>query len=457
MTGFLDGCGGGDTVDDTDAGATTDASPIPDGSPEVDGSGGEDQDQDGYRAAEDCDDSDPEVYPGTRQDCQSDCDYGYQVCLSDGTYGPCSAITDCDCDTPGETRVIDCGMCGSAGQTCGSSGTWEMPSQCTGEGACFPGQVEQRPCDRCGQESRLCNESCEWLPWNDSACYGDCVPGEQGVDPGASCPTLGHHQPTLCSTQCAWEPDGACTGACIGTPRTGTPDFKDEVCVEGGLTFIGADPDEGYDPTARPEHVVALSPYFIDVYEVTVARYRECVDAGGCTLPDSSSTYFDSGSDDIPVDLVTWSQAVDFCAWDGGRTLPTEAQWEKAARGPHPNDVPNPWGTDPATCQHAPGTDCGGWDLVAVDANPAGVSYYGLHQMGGNVEEWVADWMGTYAVTGTPPLDPSFPPEGNERYLRGADIYYSLVDLQSTVTERSVGYHGTPWSAAGFRCARPGQ
>ena len=76
----------------------------------------EDNDQDGYPASEDCDDNDPDIYPGVSRDCQSECDNGTETCTTAGDWSPCSAISDCDCQTPGETRLVDCEKCGQASQ-----------------------------------------------------------------------------------------------------------------------------------------------------------------------------------------------------------------------------------------------------------------------------------------------------------------------------------------------------
>jgi hypothetical protein len=434
------GCGGGSTVDDSDA-STNDASNILG-----------DNDGDGYPASEDCDDNDPDIYPGVSRDCQSDCDDGIQICLANGDWNDCTASTDCDCDNPGDTRLIDCGMCGQASQECGLDLIWEFPGDCVGEGECHVGESEEQPCqDRCGAATRLCSEECSWLPWDTSNCYGECTPGTQDATP-SNC-ELGESQPLLCGTDCVWAPDGACTGACTGTPRSGTIDYSDEVCIDGGLALMGCDVDEGY-PDERPEHIIALRPFFIDVHEVTVARYRACVLAGVCSEPTSGGTYHQSNTDDYPVTDVAWDQAMGFCAWDGGRTLPTEAQWEKAARGPYPLDVRNPWGNDPATCNHVPASDCTGGP-VAVWEHPLDVSYYGVEEMGGNVSEWVSDWAGEYLDSPEPPLDPSyFPPPNGYRYARGGRYFVGIASHQDTATVRL--WYDQERFDVGFRCARPG-
>ena len=444
----LAGCGGGQQVDD-DASVTGDASALPDAGDDPD------RDEDGYPASEDCNDYDPGIYPGTRTPCQSDCDFGKQVCLADGTFGACSAREDCDCDSAGDTRVIGCGNCGSASQECGLDLVWSYPGDCFDEGECAPGTVEEGDCELCGTASRLCNDQCAWLPWE--GCFGVCEPGTQQVDQ-TGCTEPWEHRLTECTAQCEWEEAQPCGGDCLLTARTGTSDFKDEVCVPGSELIMGADPGEGQYPDEQPEHVVGLSPYYIDVYEVTVARYRECVTAGACTAP-SVGTYHETNSDDLPVDYVTWFQAVDFCAWDGGRRLPTEAEWEKAARGPAPREVTEPWGNDAATCSHVPARDCltDPWDPlpVAVDANPDGASFYGLHQMGGNVSEWISDWYQDDYYAISPPVDPQGPTSGSDRVVRGYNCTRSLTDYSDSLTCRGSEAPDRSY-VIGFRCARAG-
>ncbi|MFH2007213.1 MAG: SUMF1/EgtB/PvdO family nonheme iron enzyme [bacterium] len=436
------GCGGeGAAVND--ASTTQDGSNIPG-----------DNDGDGYPAAEDCDDTDPTIYPGVTRDCESDCDVGVETCLATGEWSVCSAATDCICDSPGDTRVVDCGNCGEASQECGLDLIWEFPGDCLNEGICNPGTTEDATCTFCGTRSRLCNNECIWGDWDTTGCYGDCAPGTEDATPG-DC-DYGQTQPLLCSTECGWENNGDCNGDCVGTPRTGTPDYKDEVCIPGGLSLRGADPGEESTASDLPEHIVALNPYFIDVYEVTVARYRECVTDGGCTEPVSYlSTYLNGSPDIFPVTGIDWDRAVEFCAWDGGRTLPTEAQWEKAARGPYPADPPNPWGSDPATCTHVPAYNCTNY-LVAADGCPDGVSAFGLHQLGGNAQEWVADWFGPYPQSTGPLIDPVGPASGMNRVIRGMVPGAGLANFQFTVTRRVWSLPDSDSGWFGIRCARPG-
>jgi iron(II)-dependent oxidoreductase len=444
------GCGGGSTVDD-DA-STSDASGIPDG--DIDGGQDEDNDNDGYPASEDCDDNDDTIYPGTERDCQSDCDHGIQICLADGTWLDCTARTDCDCTTPGDTRLIDCGNCGQASQECGLDLLWGFPGDCFDEGECSPGEQGQVTCDYCGSGSRLCGEDCTWGPPD---CHGTCTPGEQQIDQ-VGCTEPWEHRLSECNASCEMEVVSPCSGDCLLPARTGTADFKDEICVSGGSFVMGCDPGEGWYLDEQPEHIVSLSPYYIDLHEVTVARYRECVTAGACTTPDTGSTYDFPSGDALPVNEVSWFQAVDFCTWDGGRRLPTEAEWEKAARGPAPREVLNPWGDDPATCAHVPAADCQADPSnpvpSAVDAHPPDISYYGVLGMGGNVDEWVHDWYDFYYYSTSPSFDPQGPPSGTLRIIRGVNYSHDLSDHHDLVSFRARIHNPSYTGSVGFRCTR---
>ncbi len=159
-----------------------------------------------------------------------------------------------------------------------------------------------------------------------------------------------------------------------------------------------------------PAHEVLLEEYFIDKYEVTNGDYKECVDAGVCGAPYSLNTGYYSDPDyaDFPVIYVDWFMARNYCEWRGAR-LPTEAEWEKAARGT--NDGHFPWGQDLLSCSFARYGACGR-DPVAVGSHPVGASPYGVHDMAGNVWEWVADWYGSDYYALSPTDNPKGPGSG---------------------------------------------
>jgi len=199
----------------------------------------------------------------------------------------------------------------------------------------------------------------------------------------------------LCTDACAWEPTGVCVGPC-GPLRT-EPADAEEVCVPAGEFIRGLDDD--VPRIFSPQRTVFVSTYAMDVYPVTNRRYRECRDAGGCTgtlREEGEANLANDDRQDYFVMQVTWEQAMQFCEWDGGRRLPTEAEWEKAGRGPAPRDQVYPWG-DTYDCDRFPAASC---ETMAVEVNrpigryPATVGFYGTHDMLGNGNELVYDLFG---------------------------------------------------------------
>jgi formylglycine-generating enzyme required for sulfatase activity len=233
-----------------------------------------------------------------------------------------------------------------------------------------------------------------------------------------------------------------------------------EVCIEAGSFTMGssaASLGAGY-VAHGPEHAVTLSAYVLDAYEVSVARYRACVQAGTCTAPGTTlaqgCTYTPlvAGQELYPVTCVSWQQASDFCAWDDGRRLPTEAEWERAARGSSSSSYP--WG-DTFDCTRAVlagTTQCSAHAGVSPKAGgsaPAGESPEGAFDLIGNAAEWVADWFGPY--TSGAATNPTGPATGSTRIQRGGNWQTRAID--------AVGYARraeTPGAVGSFsfRCAR---
>lgn len=171
----------------------------------------------------------------------------------------------------------------------------------------------------------------------------------------------------------------------------------------------------------QPVHRVHLDAFWIDQTEVTNAMYAKCVADGDCDSPSSSSSYTHDSYygnptyDDYPVIYVNWSQAAAYCKW-AGRELPTEAQWEKAARGTDGRTYP--WG-EGINCDKANYTiSCVG-DTSEVGSYSNGASIYGALDMAGNVWEWVNDWYGDTYYASSPSSNPSGPASGQYRVLRG--------------------------------------
>lgn len=235
----------------------------------------------------------------------------------------------------------------------------------------------------------------------------------------------------------------------IGSTMVSEVDGMTLVYVPEGEFIMGRD-EHGDE---FPQHQVYLDAYWIDQTEVTNAMYEQCVNAGVCTQPHDLSTntyasYFgNSEYSNYPVTSVDWSQAKTYCEWSG-RQLPTEAQWEKAARGI--NGLRYPWGESNSLddlLNH--GQDVFG--TTPVGSYPKGVSPYGALDMAGNVWEWVGDWYGDYSSgTVSNPTGPSY---GEMRIMRGGSFSGTAIDYY----RGSYRFSRNPTSTdanVGFRCVR---
>jgi formylglycine-generating enzyme required for sulfatase activity len=166
-------------------------------------------------------------------------------------------------------------------------------------------------------------------------------------------------------------------------------------------------------------HPVYLDGYWIYRTEVTYSMYLNCMARGICSPPASDPSIpdiEDPSLADLPMVNLRWDQAAQYCEWMGG-FLPTEAQWEKAARGLE--NFPFPWGEDNPTCDLLNFNDCQG-ETTAVNAYAQGVSPFGVYDMAGNVMEWVADWYDGAFYHQSPFDNPGGPQEGEERSVRGS-------------------------------------
>ena len=196
------------------------------------------------------------------------------------------------------------------------------------------------------------------------------------------------------------------------------------VYVPGGDFIMGANDGD------NPQHTVTVSPFWIYRSEVNNAQYAACIAAGECSpLQDqeAASKLADPTLRERPVVGVMWEQADAYCKWAQGE-LPTEAQWEKTARGPQGNIYP--WGEGEPSCDLINFNSCLG-DTSNIRQYPSGKSYYEVLDLAGNVFEWVRDWYDLNYYPTAPLIDPQGPPNGLERSVRGGSFQSSRDDVLS--------------------------
>jgi len=224
------------------------------------------------------------------------------------------------------------------------------------------------------------------------------------------------------------------------------------VTIPAGCFDMGDHFNEGHGDEL-PVHRVCISSFQMSKTEVTNSKYKACVDAGSCKPPSPTSSYTrpsyygNSTYNDYPVIYVNWNQAKAFCAWKGGR-LPTEAEWEYAARGGlagkrYPNG-------DTISCSQANTCDYGIGDTDRVGIRtPNG---YGLYDMAGNVFEWVSDWYDEDYYSYSPSNDPQGPSSRSYRVVRGGSWSYITGDIR--VSDRGGFDTASRRGDNGFRCAK---
>jgi len=212
---------------------------------------------------------------------------------------------------------------------------------------------------------------------------------------------------------------------------------------------------EDGDDNEKPVHVVSLDGFWIDQTEITNGMYALCVKDGKCNAPGSKESltrptyYGEAKYNSYPVVFVDWNRAKTYCEW-AGRRLPTEAEWEKAARGTEA--FVYPWGNAMPDKDLLNYTDVIG-DTTEVGMYPKGVSPYGALDMAGNVWEWVNDWFASDYYQNSPESNPPGPSTGRTHVLRGGSWNLNEDLVRST-------YRGThpsePNLGIGFRCAMDG-
>jgi len=233
-------------------------------------------------------------------------------------------------------------------------------------------------------------------------------------------------------------------------------DERESVRIAGTTFWMGSAPGDGA-ADEHPRHAVAISSFSLDRTEVTNARYAACVVAGICKAPAYLSSqkrahYFDDRAfADYPVIFVGWGEADAFCRWAGGR-LPTEAEWEFAARGPSPSVNTYPWGEEAPDCSRANLGGCVG-DTDRVGLRPLGASPFGAQDMAGNVWEWTQDWYDADYYQRASGSDPRGPEAGTLKVMRGG-CWMSGPD-SVRVSCRKAELPSTWAPNVGFRCAYP--
>ncbi|TGK21252.1 formylglycine-generating enzyme family protein [Leptospira fluminis] len=248
-------------------------------------------------------------------------------------------------------------------------------------------------------------------------------------------------------------------------------------CIPGGDFIRGS---EEFEPDEKPEGIVYISDFFIDIYEVTNADFNKCLEAGKCKdcLQKGTCDYIGPRYGEPylrpkqPVVGVSWFTAKEYCEWQGKR-LPTEAEWEKAARGPNGNLYP--WGNETATCKNSIIMErnrkgCSRRVLYPpnlmttkdVGSRPPGI--YGLYDMAGNSWEWVQDWYAPdYAACGEEcrGVDPQGPCQGQEscpgydkKVLKGGSWWWSAEYARGSKRRAHIPQNFPEYHHFGFRCAK---
>jgi formylglycine-generating enzyme required for sulfatase activity len=225
------------------------------------------------------------------------------------------------------------------------------------------------------------------------------------------------------------------------TPTSAPSNKPNTVYITGGTFTLGSDAG---NEDETPQQEMVINSYNMDLYPVTNAQYKEFVDAIGHVAPRHwKEGAIPAGLTDHPVVWVTWADAEAFCTWAGKR-LPTEFEWEKAARGEDGRAYP--WGNtfDVANCNTR---ESNLKTTSPVGSYPGGASPYGLLDMAGNVWQWTADWYQGYRGT----LYELTRYGQQFKVLRGGS-WYDGQDLVRTTTRKSFD-PGQGFSTIGFRCA----
>lgn len=227
----------------------------------------------------------------------------------------------------------------------------------------------------------------------------------------------------------------------------------------GEFTMGASDSDDKAQEQEKPPHKVYLDACYIYKYEVTNKQFGKFVAETGYKAEGNWEKWVTSGTDNYPVVMVSWNDAAAYCKWAGVK-LPTEAQWEKAARGS--DERIYPWGSswDPSLCgnKNTPHKQIEGkvrylfekTGILPVGFFPDGASPYGVMDMAGNVREWCSDWFKDEYYQESPDKNPSGPEQGEDKVLRGGSFFGEIAACRSTAREdNEPSSNDTDY---GFRC-----
>ncbi|OGO28460.1 MAG: hypothetical protein A2Z16_09140 [Chloroflexi bacterium RBG_16_54_18] len=243
------------------------------------------------------------------------------------------------------------------------------------------------------------------------------------------------------------------SGITAGTIRPASRDGMHLVYIPAGVFWRGSENDEPQSrPDEKPKQAIYLDAFWIDRTEVTNSMYATCVREGSCGVPSQTSSrrnlfyYGQEAFDDYPVIFVSWNDADRYCTW-AGRRLPSEAEWEKAARGVDSRIYP--WGNEPASSLLANYNNQVG-DTTRTGSYPSGVSPYGVLDLAGNVAEWVADWFDPKYYLSAAVINPPGPDQGEFRVQRGGSWLNQAHVIRTAY--RLWNYPDSSFEGIGFRC-----
>ncbi|MDX9720970.1 MAG: formylglycine-generating enzyme family protein [Myxococcota bacterium] len=399
-----------------------------------------------------------------------DCVESGDICQEDGQGGhECACVPDCTDKQCGDDGCG--GLCGGMGE-----------SACQDDVliTCEQGQLAFDDCtllggicedDGSGGHQCTCTPDCEGKLCGDDGCGGSCGPDPSACDGTVlsycnggqvaqlDCASLDAFCSELVSSPGHFECGPA---AMIRIPNSGA-----QTSFSLGCPSVA----DGWGELDAPSRDTTLDAFYIDRYEVTTAEYSSCVAAAQCS-PAATGSEYNYGRVDRashPINGVTWTQAKEYCEWAGKR-LPTEAEWERAAKGPTHRRFPwgdncpsswnwrcsgLEWGPSIAKANASEGASFDGFTLTApvgsfILSTNNGRSPEGLGDMAGNVYEWCSDWYASYPAGSL--NNPSGPSSGSERVLRGGAWASSGAALRTSY--RGALSPSTVDPIIGFRCAK---